>query len=113
MNRPTKVGVRLVVGEEFTTSPGARYYSDGPKSGEEFRETLLGPRFEEALASGVLLEVVLDGTDGYATSFLEEAFGGLARLKSSEEVLNYIRFVCYEEPSLANEIQGYIREARR
>lgn len=93
---------------DTTTTPGARYRSDGPDSGEEYREEVLGPAFQRAFETGSTLLVDLDGTHGYATSFLEEAFGGLARIFGSEVVLRTLRFKCDDEPTLRDEIVGYI-----
>lgn len=42
----------LMVARDFTEAPGARYREDGPKSGEEFLETLLRPQFVEAREAG-------------------------------------------------------------
>ncbi|MGO8154405.1 STAS-like domain-containing protein [Rhizobium leguminosarum] len=63
------------VAKEFSRVPGGRYYTDGPASGQEFREKFLVPAFENY--DEVLIE--LDGTRGYPSSFLDEAFGGLVR----------------------------------
>lgn len=99
------------VAQEFTAFPGARYSKDGPYSGEEFRLKLLEPRFKEALAQNRKLLVNLDGADGYAASFLEEAFGGLARQYGTRTVLAQLELQCLDEPLLINEIEKYIREA--
>jgi hypothetical protein len=49
---------------------------------------------------------------GYATSFLEEAFGGLARETQDPAVLN-IRLISDEEPSLIEKILQYMKAALR
>ena len=59
--------------------PGGRYISDGPFSGEAFRDEILLPALLASIATGQRLQVVLDGVPGYGSSFLEEAFGGLVR----------------------------------
>ena len=53
----------------------------------------------------------LDGGCGYATSFLEEAFGGLARLYTPEKVLKVLEFKSNEEPYLISDVTRYIKEA--
>jgi hypothetical protein len=53
--------------------------SDGEYSGEWFRDDILAPALREAAANSEILTIVLDGTSGYGSSFLEEAFGGLIR----------------------------------
>jgi len=72
---------------------------------------MLEPRFLLAQEAGMKLVVDLDGTEGYATSFLEEAFGGLARKYSIASVLATLDLVSLEETDLLEEILSYIREA--
>ena len=98
------------VAKDFSRTPGARYRADGAYSGEEFREEMLRPHFEESGDFG--LTIILDGAAGYATSFLEEAFGGLAREYGAEVCLMRLRFVSEEDPLLVEEITQYIREAQ-
>jgi len=99
--------------EDFTNTPGARYKSEGEFSGEEFRETLLEPKFLEAQKNKEKLIVNLDGGYGYPTSFLEEAFGGLARIYGSKEVQSVIELVSNDEPAIIDEIRGYITKAKK
>jgi hypothetical protein len=61
--------------QDFTEFPGGRYREDGDFSGEQFRDDVLIP----ALNTHDRVVVFLDGTAGYPSSFLEEAFGGLVR----------------------------------
>lgn len=95
------------IANDFSVFPGGRYPSDGKYSGEEFRESILIP----ALKSEDSLIVELDGTRGYGSSFLEEAFGGLVR---SGYAANYLRS-CIEfrssRPGLIDEILSYIDDA--
>jgi len=71
----------LSIAETFSRYPAGRYRSDGPFSGERFREELLVPALLEADSAGSELVVQLDGTTTYSSSFLEESFGGLVRSK--------------------------------
>lgn len=59
----------------FSENPAGRYRTDGPNSGQRFREELLAP----ALETSDSVTVDLDGALGFGSSFLEEAFGGLVR----------------------------------
>ena len=68
------------IAEQFSTTPGGRFRKHGPYSGEEFREDVLRGLLQSAIESDDKLAIVLDGTSGYGSSFLEEAFGGLIRL---------------------------------
>jgi uncharacterized protein DUF4325 len=65
----------ISVARDFSPYPGPRYVRQGPNSGEKFRRLLV-----KALAEpDVTLLVDLDGTTGFGSSFLDEAFGGLIR----------------------------------
>lgn len=66
----------LHVAKDFARSPSGRYPTDGPNSGQRFRDELLFP----ALLND-RVEVVLDGVLTLGSSFLDEAFGGLVREK--------------------------------
>lgn len=96
------------IAKDFTDTPGARYYNDGDFPGEEFRDRFLKNIFNEY--DKIIIN--LDGTEGYPTSFSEEAFGGLARIYPIDDVLNKLEFISDEEPDLIDEIIKYIKEAR-
>lgn len=101
----------LKVSEEFSTTPGARYYSDGEDSGEEFYDKKLKGAFEEALKENEVLTIDLDGTEGYATSFLDEAFNRLVQGFGKKAVKKHIEIISTEEPDWVEEIASYIDEA--
>ena len=99
----------IVIARDFTPTPGFRYRSDGPKSGEEFREAFLEPHFSNDTNSKITID--FDGSIGYATSFLEEAFGGLARMFGKDVCLARLHFVSEEDPLLIDEVKSYIEDA--
>ncbi len=99
------------IARDFSETPGSRYRTEGPHSGQQFREELLEQRFIQARDGGTTLEVEFDGTEGYATSFLEEAFGGLARAYGKDEVLRIVRFHSSSDAYLVDEVVAYIKEA--
>lgn len=103
--------IKINICDDFTETPGARYRNEGSYSGEEFRDTILEPKYCEACQKKQKLVIELDGGYGYATSFLEEAFGGLSRKYPKNEVLETLTFVSNDEPSLITEIEGYINHA--
>lgn len=72
---------------DYARSPGGRFRSDGPYSGEWFREEIVKPALANAISAGEKLEIELDGTSGYGSSFLEECFGGLIRKRSFDPAL--------------------------
>ena len=103
--------VRLSILKDFGRTPGPRHIDEGDFSGELFLRDVLAPKFQEAIDRDVKLLVDFDGTAGYATSFLEEAFGGLARMFSTDDVLRRLEFVTEDEPYLEDDITTYIKEA--
>lgn len=96
---------------DFTEFPGPRFAVLGLFSGEEFREKVLLNTIREHGAAHI--SVNLDGTAGYGSSFLEEAFGGLVRAGvSAEDALEICKnLVSEEDPSLIDEICSYIKDA--
>ena len=102
----------LIIATEYSKFPGPRFKHEGNYSAEEFRNNLLEPRFKEAQESRKKLLVDLDGGYGYATSFLEEAFGGLARIYGPDVVLRILRFRSNDEPYLVDDVKRYIVEAK-
>lgn len=93
------------VARDFSRAPAGRFISDGPNSGERFRDQFLKPALDE----GKEVVVELDGTRGYGSSFLEEAFGGLVR--AGYTALDVVKRVHLKtkDNSLVKEIQGYLR----
>lgn len=106
---------------EFTRYPGPRLKEDGDYSGEEFRDRYLLPKYLEAVKNKVCLHVIFDGTKGYASSFLEEAFGGLVRegqnkkeLKkylNKKELKKYLKVHSSDRRWYEQEVYSYIDEA--
>lgn len=105
--------VKIKISVDFSRTPGPRLIKEGSWSGELFRDQILAPKVMKAIETKDTLEVDLDGTAGYGTSFLEESFGGLIRkLKIPyDNVKDILRIVSDEEPSYIDEIWGYINDA--
>jgi STAS-like domain of unknown function (DUF4325) len=97
------------IARDFSRSPAGRYESDGPYSGEAFRERWLRP----ALDGSDEVRVELDGALGFGSSFLEEAFGGLVRIYglSPAAIRSKIRIVSRIK-TYEDRIWRYIDEAR-
>ena len=95
----------ISIAKNFSRFPGGRFRTDGPFSGEAFRRKHLVP----ALRMDTPLSVDLNGTLGYGSSFLEEAFGGLVRVEefTASRLRILLRFVS-DDPSLVEEIWSYI-----
>ena len=97
----------ICIAKDYSRSPAGRYESDGPFSGERFRTAFLVPAIQDKRN----LVIELDGTRGYGSSFLEEAFGGLVRLGYQKSlIVSILSFVSTDE-SLISEIYDYINQA--
>lgn len=104
---PENETITINIANEFSDTPGSRYEKDGPDSGQRFRKEFLEPHFENR-SYNYKVRVVFDGAEGYATSFLEEAFGGLARIYGKERCLARLEFISEEDRLLIEETIGYI-----
>ena len=95
----------IKIAEDFSSTPAGRYREDGPFPGEVFRDEILVP----ALAAYDEVCVDLSGVEGFGSSFLEEAFGGLVRLHhiTKEAALKKIKIIT-DDPALEFEIKGYL-----
>lgn len=84
---------RIDIGTDFSRTPLGRYDpKDGPNTGERFRREFLVP----ALKTEPLVIVRIDQAEGYGSSFLEEAFGGLVRKEgfSAAELRSKLQIEC-------------------
>lgn len=105
--------IKLIIAKEFSTAPGPRYNVEGDWSGEKFRKGVLLPKLLAAINEGKIVYIDLDGTAGYGTSFLEEAFGGLIREEHLEiaTIKKHIEIKSNEEPYLIDDITSYLEDA--
>ena len=71
--------IKVSISKDFGRFPGGRVPNDGPHNGETFRKEHLVPALKKAMSQNEHVEVSLDDVEGYGSSFLEEAFGGLIR----------------------------------
>ena len=101
--------IEIRVAEDFSRTPAGRYRTDGRWSGEAFREDHLGPALEGGTQR---LVVHLDGVEGYGSSFLEEAFGGLVRKANlTGEQLHRVLEIETSDEAWEREIWDYIDQA--
>ena len=82
---------------DYSQSPGPRYCIQGADSGEDFYHKELNHLFTEAYKEGAKLYITLDGADGYASSFLDEAFGNLVYDFSAAVVSDYLEIISNDE----------------
>lgn len=102
--------LNIKVSSDFTKSPGGRLMCEGKYSGEEFRNKLLMPLYEQAKEKNEKLIIDLNDCYGFATSFIEEAFGGLARKTGDKNILKYIEIISDDEPGLKEDIRKCIEK---
>jgi hypothetical protein len=97
----------------WTLTTGFRYPSEGPYSGQEFRETYLVPALIKAKSDGTQVVVNLDGGYGHGPSFVEEAFGGLVRHHSyrPDDIDHLVEVVSEDDWMLPDYIQDAIYDA--
>ena len=99
------------IAKDFSRYPSGRYRRDSPVSGQRFRDDFLRP----ALEANKEVQVVLDGSKSFGSSFLEEAFGGLVRTGSLRSKDLGIRlFIVAESPIYETykvKIEKYINAA--
>lgn len=98
--------VFIDVARDFSPYCGGRNIVDGPFSAEALRVEHLAP----ALADGGSIVVDLDGGIGFASSFLEEAFGGLVRSHGAS-VMQRVDVVSTTRPHRARCALRYMSEA--
>lgn len=105
--------MNLSIAGAFSRTPGARSIEEGPFSGEAFRRDVLAPAVRRARERGEALVVDLDGTAGYGTSFLREAFGGLVRHDEipADALGRLLVLKSEEEPYLIQDIASYMNDA--
>ena len=72
------------IASQFSRHPAGRVDADGPDNGARFRNEYLVPVLADAVNDNSIREVIvdIDGCRSFGSSFLEEAFGGLARVPS-------------------------------
>jgi len=111
MQLMTQNKLKILV-RDFSISPGPRYISEGPWSGEKFRTEFLEPELKKAISEDKKLVIDLDGTLGYGTSWLEEVFGGLIRTGFNlDEINKYLELISTEESYLLDDINEYLKDA--
>lgn len=98
----------ISVARDFSKTPGPRFIKQGDWSGEKFRRLL-----EDRLRRYGQIVVDLDGTRGYGSSFLDEAFGGLVRecILKRDEFQRRVEILSAEDPTYRQEALDAVRKA--
>lgn len=88
----------LIKVTDFTEYPDVRYIEQDLHSGEQFYYDIIKPNFKNALDENKVLVVDLDNTAGYASSFLDEAFGNLVYDFDFEKIKPHLKIISTQEP---------------
>lgn len=102
--------------DNFSEFPGLRNCNISDNSGEEFYHKVLNQEFKDAFEKKEKLIVNLDATAGYASSFLDEAFGNLVFDFTLDNVEKCIEIISIQEPHWKEMIENktYLQwESRR
>lgn len=70
--------MNISISQDFSDVPAGRFLTDGDWTGQKFREDYLVPALKKANKTHPVI-VNINNVEGYGSSFLEEAFGGLVR----------------------------------
>ena len=92
--------------ENFSEFPALRHCNISDNSGEEFYHKVLNKVLKDAYEKGEKLTVNLDNTAGYASSFLDEAFGNLVYDFTLDVVKKNIEIISYQEPHWKDMIEN-------
>lgn len=105
--------ISIIISEDFSDTPGGRYIKEGDFSGELFREEILKPKYYEAIEKGESLFIDFDNCYGFASSFLEESFGGLVRDTKSTKIKEILLIKSEDRDDLKDWIYDYIEKAAK
>jgi hypothetical protein len=89
---------KIKIKNDYNEYTGPRYCNQGAASGEDFYHTMLNDAFSLVYREGKMLEIDLDDTAGYLSSFLDEAFGNLIFDFTVEIVKPRIKIISTQEP---------------
>ncbi len=94
--------------DKYTKFPGGRFERLGPYSGENFREKVL----REIFKSGKSIKIDATGVvTSFSPSFLDEAFGTLAKEYGLEKFTNTVSLLSDDNPSLSDKMMYYVKRA--
>ncbi|MGJ3648923.1 STAS-like domain-containing protein [Sphingomonas sp. GlSt437] len=101
--------IAFSIARDFSRNPGPRLKSQGAASGEALREAI--KRNLQNFAGRIVID--LDGTAGFGSSFLDEAFAGLVRkgVLSRADAHRRLAFKSQIDPTYVTEIWEAIDDA--
>ncbi len=111
-----KVKYKINVAKDFSAYPAGRYRNEGTASGEAFLLDHLMGKLICAIFEGCLLEIDLNGMNGYPSSFISGSFGKVSyemgkeigQERASELILKHIVLKCDDSVARAKAIETEI-----
>ena len=103
----------IIISRDFSETPGGRYIKEGAFSGEAFRKEILRPKYDEAIEKDEKLFIDFDNCYGFASSFLEESFGGLVRDTKSVKIKDILEIKSEDRDDIKDWIYKYIDKAAK
>jgi hypothetical protein len=107
---------KINIGKDFSPDPAGRFNSDGPGSGEVFREEVLRPMIDQLKGDEKIVIILDDGVEGYGSSFLAEGFAGMVKygyIKGADLLAKLdIQYEDEDFKFYKNRIIQYITEAK-
>ena len=106
----------LKIAKDFSQYPGSRSRKNSDNSAEQLYEEILKPSIQKCIEKDEILTIDLDGSSGYASSFIDEAFGRIiidfyCKDYDYENSFNSrIKIISNEEPYLIQDIIKSINE---
>jgi hypothetical protein len=101
----------IFIAKDYSETPAGRYLTDGNYSGQRFRDEFLCPALNDK--NNETVEVNLDDTLGFGSSFLEEAFGGLIREHNMDlSDLKKRIIITSSRPLYKNRVWQYLEDAQ-
>ena len=92
--------------EKYSPYPGGRFIRLGDFSGEDFREKVLIPVFENND------KIIIDATGvktSFSPSFLDEAFGEVAKIYGLEKFNETVDFFSNDNEALKDKMMYYVK----
>lgn len=102
--------VKLKLSTDFSNCPMGRYITDGPYSGEYFRDFFFYPKYKEASDKKEKLEINFDDCYGINPVFLEEIFGGMVRKYKKFNLRNII-IISNDDETIHRRIKEFVKKA--
>lgn len=104
------------IAKDFSAYPAGRYKTEGKESGEAFLLDHLMGKLIAAIATNSLLEINLNGMNGYPSSFISGSFGKITfelgkimgHQKASDLIKKHIVIKCDDSAARAKAIEDEI-----